>query len=204
MINPAWVLIWVAALSACTNMSGLDAQSKFSCKAPDGILCESMSGIYANAQAKNLPGQRVNQHGLDNKIDLPSATVHGVLTQPIYSGMPIRSAPRMLRVWFAPWEDTDGDLHDQSYVYLPIDAGRWLIEHNRDRIQESYRPARVPTHALTQHALGIDGVSTPQPHKDKEVIGIRQDRLNHEQGAALLQGINGPDDITPSSESGGF
>jgi conjugal transfer pilus assembly protein TraV len=37
-----------------------------------------------------------------------------VMTKPIYSGTPIRSAPRLLRVWFAPWEDTDGDLHDQS------------------------------------------------------------------------------------------
>lgn len=53
----------VVALSGCSSMSGFDAKSEFACKAPDGILCESMSGIYANAQAKNLPGQRVNARG---------------------------------------------------------------------------------------------------------------------------------------------
>lgn len=74
------------------------------------------------------------------------------MTKPIYSGTPIRSAPRLLRVWFAPWEDTDGDLHDQSYVYLPVDSGRWLIEHNRRRIQDNYRPVRAPSNVTAQAA----------------------------------------------------
>ena len=66
------------------------------------------------------------------------------MTQPVHTGTPIRSAPRILRVWFAPWEDADGDLHDQSFVYLPVDAGRWLIEHTQRKIQEGYRPVRPP------------------------------------------------------------
>ncbi|MCB0073733.1 MAG: hypothetical protein KDE20_19830, partial [Caldilineaceae bacterium] len=53
----------VVALSGCSSMSGYDAKTEFACKAPDGILCESITGIYANAQQKNLPGQRVNRHG---------------------------------------------------------------------------------------------------------------------------------------------
>lgn len=134
--------------TACGSMSGLDAKSNFACKAPDGVLCESMTGIYANAQAKNLPGQRI-KHGNSNgtgevsRAKEPDAGA-GVLTKPIYSGTPIRSAPLVLRVWFSPWEDSDGDLHDQSYVYLPVDSGKWLIEHNRRRIQDAYRPVRAP------------------------------------------------------------
>lgn len=135
------------ALVGCGSMSGLDAKDKFSCAAPDGVLCESMSGIYANAQQNNLPGQQVNRKSGDGE-KLSRAKVaadqENVLTKPIYSGTPIRSAPLILRVWFAPWEDTDGDLHDQSYVYLPVDSGRWLIEHNRRRIQDAYRPVRAP------------------------------------------------------------
>jgi hypothetical protein len=38
-------------------MSGLDGQGKFSCKAPDGIACASLAGVYANALQNNLPGQ---------------------------------------------------------------------------------------------------------------------------------------------------
>ncbi|MDE2430828.1 MAG: TraV family lipoprotein, partial [Burkholderiales bacterium] len=45
-------------LSGC-SFSGLDAKSSFSCKAPDGVLCESMTGVYANASLNNLPSQRI-------------------------------------------------------------------------------------------------------------------------------------------------
>ena len=136
----------VLALTACGSMSGLDAKDSFSCKAPDGVLCASMTGIYANAQANNLPGQRVKHDNGPDKVSRAKAPEAGtgVLTKPIYSGTPIRSAPLVLRVWFAPWEDTDGDLHDQSYVYLPVDSGKWLIEHNRRRILDAYRPVRAP------------------------------------------------------------
>ena len=134
------------ALSGCVNLSGYDAADKFACKAPDGVLCESMTGIYANAKENNLPGQRVTHAGGAGvaKSVVPAAQ-SGVITKPIYSGTPVRTAPRVLRLWFAPWEDQDGDLHDQNYVYMQVDTGRWLIEHNRRRIQDAYRPVSAPS-----------------------------------------------------------
>lgn len=140
-----------ALMAGCASMSGLDAKSDFACKAPDGILCESMSGIYANAVANNLPGQRVTRASAATTQSSSDASP-GVITSPISSGTPIRSAPLVLRVWVAPWEDSDGDLHDQSYVYLQVDSGKWLIEHNRRRIQDAFRPVRAP--AQTQSSAG--------------------------------------------------
>ena len=204
----------VVALSGCSSMSGFDAKSEFACKAPDGILCESMSGIYANAQAKNLPGQRVNARG-EAPVELSQAKAgSNVMTKPIYSGTPIRSAPRLLRVWFAPWEDTDGDLHDQSYVYLPVDSGRWLIEHNRRRIQDNYRPVRAPSNVTAQAAQpqaagagqqrqspGVLGQQpTPPADNGMESIGTRQDRMSNEQATELLNGIMRPGNVIPDSE----
>lgn len=204
----------VVALSGCSSMSGFDAKSEFACKAPDGILCESMSGIYANAQAKNLPGQRVNARG-EAPVELSQAKAgSNVMTKPIYSGTPIRSAPRLLRVWFAPWEDTDGDLHDQSYVYLPVDFGRWLIEHNRRRIQDNYRPVRAPSNVTAQAAQpqaagagqqrqspGVLGQQpTPPTDNGMESIGVRQDRMSNEQATELLNGIMRPGNVIPDSE----
>lgn len=43
----------------------------------------------------------------------------------------LRSEPRVLRLWMAPWEDSDGDLHDASLVHVVVDSGRWLIERVR-------------------------------------------------------------------------
>ena len=36
-----------------------------------------------------------------------------------------------MRLWIAPWEDADGDLHDASFVHVVVDTGRWLIERVR-------------------------------------------------------------------------
>ncbi|MGC3027047.1 type IV conjugative transfer system lipoprotein TraV [Burkholderia sp. DN3021] len=131
----------IAVVLAGCSFSGLDASSKFSCKAPDGVACASMSGVYANIQANNLPGQQIS-HGpslaATTKTPAPGSAV---LSRPLFSGSPIRSAPRELRLWFAPWEDGDGDLYDQSYAYLVIDNGQWLIAHNQRRIRDLYRPA---------------------------------------------------------------
>lgn len=201
------------ALTGCASMSGLDAKTEFACKAPDGILCESMSGIYANAQARNLPGQRVNARG-EAPVELSQAKGgSNVMTKPIYSGTPIRSAPRLLRVWFAPWEDTDGDLHDQSYVYLPVDSGRWLIEHNRRRIQDGYRPVTAPSNLADQSARqpagpdaqrqspGLLGQQpTPPAEEGMENIGVRQDRMSAEQAAELMNGIARPSNVNSDGE----
>lgn len=201
-----------AILSGCMSLSGYDAESKFACKAPDGILCESMTGIYENARQKNLPGQQVNRKGGEGSgapVELSRAKdSEAVLTKPVYSGTPIRSAPRILRLWFVPWEDSDGDLHDQSYVYLPVDSGRWLVEHNRRRIQDAYRPVRPPAQsalpsavqAQQQAALSAQAKQRAQrdaqrdaaPSAGEEGIGIAQPRLNIGNPSEFLQGILTP------------
>ncbi len=188
----------VAMLPACSNMSGLDANNQFACKAPDGILCESMSGIYANAQAKNLPGQRVG-HGTARASETGAAGSSGVLTRPIESGTPIRSAPRLLRVWFAPWEDSDGDLHDQSYIYLPVDTGRWLIEHNRRRVQDAYRPVRLPANTTTPVSQANPLRPTASPVNLNAPVdvpldgnGVNQARMGAAQARDLMGGLFKP------------
>ena len=48
-------------LGACMNMSGLGGDSKYACKAPEGVACDSVSGTYANAVHNNLPSQRAKR-----------------------------------------------------------------------------------------------------------------------------------------------
>lgn len=199
------------ALCGCASMSGLDAKSHFACKVPDGIFCESMSGIYANAQAKELPGQRVSQRA-NTEAPIELSQAKGVMTKPLYSGTPIRTAPRLLRVWFAPWEDSDGDLHDQSYVYLQVDSGRWLIEHNQRRIQDAYRPVRAPASATASQSPGAaQGCQACQDQRYGQtavqggevqdvVIGVRQDRMSDAQATQLLDGVLTPGDVAPQVE----
>jgi len=154
------------AISGCTNISGLGGTSDFQCKAPEGIPCQSVSGVHYNERAGNLPAQRAALgHGAPT-TELASAKSYGVASQeasrtqqtgaveaaPLPALGAIRSDPTVIRIWIAPWEDADGDLNDESRVYLQIDSGRWLIEHNRERIRNEFAPLAVSPAARGQAA----------------------------------------------------
>jgi len=124
--------IWLPGCS----MMGLDAQKSFSCKAPPGIGCSSLSGVYANAVADNLPGSTIKQATVYGKNDQGKSTVVGEAPT---TGTPVLSVPTVLRVWMAPWEDTRNVLHDQAFLYAVADPGHWQVAHSRKKIAEQYR-----------------------------------------------------------------
>lgn len=72
----------------------------------------------------------------------------------------LRSEPRVLRLWIAPWEDSDGDLHDASVVHVVIDTGRWLIERVRP-VPRSRLDGVTPPAAMTPSAQTSTTESAP-------------------------------------------
>ncbi|MDP2761326.1 MAG: TraV family lipoprotein [Sideroxyarcus sp.] len=116
--------------------AGVDSESHFKCQAPEGIGCSSLSGTYANALEDNLPGSPVKKSATYDKDGEKEHAITGAAPQ---TGTPILSAPVVLRIWVAPWEDGRKVLHDQAYLYAVVDPGHWQIEHNKKRISEQYR-----------------------------------------------------------------
>lgn len=41
--------------------------------------------------------------------------------------IPIRTPAQVMRIWVAPWEDTNGDLVTNGYIYTEIEPRRWVI-----------------------------------------------------------------------------
>ncbi len=41
--------------------------------------------------------------------------------------IPIRTQAKVMRIWMAPWEDDDGDLHADGYLYTEIESRRWNL-----------------------------------------------------------------------------
>lgn len=151
-------------LAGCTSMSGLSGNSTYACKAPEGTACESVSGTYANALQNNLPSQRRSDGTgapsapqparAASAPSNPSSAIAGLPPTPIT----LRSPPRILRLWFKPWEDSDHDLYDQGYVYVQVDAGQWQIEHVQRQIRDAYAPIK----ALSRSTGDIkEGASLP-------------------------------------------
>ncbi len=139
----------------CGNMSGLGGSEQYGCKAPAGVQCQSVSGNYYNsvrgttrlpaagAGAQPVPSAPLMKASLERRANLPidHATVGGAGYEP----QPLRSSPRILRLWIKPWEDADHDLVDQSYVYVRVDQGKWMLDHVQRQVREAYAPLRAPT-----------------------------------------------------------
>lgn len=167
--------IAMVSLTGCTSISGLSGESGYACKAPEGVACDSVSGTYANAVADRLPGRHTSRH-TSAGMAMPSQAA--VVSAPKLTPIPtqraaeqplaansLRSTPRVLRLWVKPWEDADGDLIDQSYIYVQIDNGQWLIEHAQRQIREAYAPVKPPPRLLNASAAqdAEKGVQRPQP-----------------------------------------
>lgn len=113
-------------LTACST-SGLDASSKFKCSYADNFAgCSSLSKVYDGS---------VNGGALDR-----TSFANTDFRKGLYSGMPVRTPESILRIWIAPWEDKEGDLRDQSFVYVAVRSSKWNISHNFENIIDEYRP----------------------------------------------------------------
>ncbi len=179
-----------ALITGCAStMSGLgESSSSFACKAPEGVTCKSVTGIYSNAAQHNLPAQMAkSKDAATAKIEEKSIKLNSYyddkargeqlaqlnpskaselnkmppsLMKTPQSGDPIRSLPLTLRIWLAPWIDADGDLHDQHYVYSTVHNGEWLIEANQAAIKDKYKAVSISKRAL---GLGKTPAATSEP-----------------------------------------
>jgi conjugal transfer pilus assembly protein TraV len=159
----------VGLLAGC-SITGMSASSSYGCKAPEGVKCDSVSGTYYNALANNLPSQRrtssepahppqpsaptlqdvrydastspVTLASLASTVGLGDATQTPARPQAQLPAS-LRSGPRISRLWIKPWEDSDGDLHGESLVYVQLEGGRWLVDHAQRQVREAYAPVRA-------------------------------------------------------------
>lgn len=104
----------VAVLAGCA--------ARYSCPAPKGVSCKPISEVYRSTlgngatpkAAKNAPAPSTSA-----KPPGPTALAE--------NQSPIRSAPKILKVWISPWIDDEGDLHQEGYVYVVVDHGAWAF-----------------------------------------------------------------------------
>lgn len=122
--------------------------SKFSCRETmDGIRCKNVSGVYDDTVLGNRTGASGEYDYVSVKegkggLTYSEAVVRGLQRD---DSRPVRIPPIVLRIWMAPYEDTDGDLHNSFYIYTEINnkRGRWLYG-------EKALDAKVNTSSLRQ------------------------------------------------------
>jgi len=177
--GPAAAALFGGCAGSLTGLEG--ASSSYNCKAPVGVRCDSVSGTYANALQGNLPSQRgapaaAGGNGASlappDGLAAPAArrrgttvpatrlTVDGQTGPADYFAAPLRSTPRILRIWIKPWEDADRDLNGESYVYVQVDDGRWLVDHAQRLARQGYSPVRLGRAPASNAAASAAGAST--------------------------------------------
>jgi conjugal transfer pilus assembly protein TraV len=136
--------IGVLTLSGCSALNV--GNEDYACQGmPNGVQCMSARDVYAatndgkvprptnadgdleavddaelNATAEQLESDRTTSSG-DRLIDMYVAP--RLPNKPV----PIRTPAEVMRIWVAPWEDTNGDLIVTGYIYTEIEARRWVV-----------------------------------------------------------------------------
>lgn len=164
----------------CADLAGVGGSSKYACKAPEGVVCQSMTGTYYNgATGRDEQKPDTSRNRKSNqpagRADEPQQAPRQIMLRAAkgLAPSPLRSKGKVLRLWIKPWEDSDRDLVDEINVYVQVDRGRWLVEHVQAVRKDMHAPlkppatgvAAAPAQAATAQGAGATTVpvQTVQP-----------------------------------------
>jgi conjugal transfer pilus assembly protein TraV len=78
---------------------------------------------------------------------------------------PIRTPAQIMRIWIAPWEDSDGDLMVSGYVYTELEPRRWMIGKSAPTVSPSLIPLQIeqrpPERPLDRDQTGSETEGMP-------------------------------------------
>lgn len=114
----------------------------FKCPVPldTGLECKSVTEVYrtyttAGKVDKAAPAQLESRDKVSTgsqETEKPPVQRDGtemiVRQLSLEDRVPLRIPPKVVRLWFAPFEDEDGDLNQGGYIYMEIAPERkWII-----------------------------------------------------------------------------
>jgi conjugal transfer pilus assembly protein TraV len=170
----AFVTLAVAAfLAGCTSLSGVGGEAHYACPAPQGVQCGSVTANYQQSLQRDLPPQPPSSRvpSIAQNANTAMVTAERLANPDSNFGTPLYAPPRILTLWVAPWEDRDNVLHDAAFVHVPIDHGRWLIDHVRTVTRPEGRAIRPPPPAASGAPAQTDASdrSSPPPRSSSPV-----------------------------------
>lgn len=167
LTNPLLKLIALgsfALVTGCSSLVNIGA-SDFNCPSPDGVQCKSSREIYEMTHDGNVPDPELGKKGKKarKKTDVesvqtndtkggeaastnhekaePDSVVDNYVAPRLSDRpVPIRTPAHVMRIWVAPWEDTNGDLITNGYVYTEIEPRRWVIGKPEGQGAPTLRP----------------------------------------------------------------
>ena len=128
---PLSVAALALAASGCSFAPLGIGSSESLCPAVEGGLCRSISEIHG--MSAELSSQ--TQPPSFGPVPAPG---HGA--DALGEAGVVRTAPRVLQVWLAPYVDGDGDYIGGQRIHLVVDIGDWSVRPPSDSDGSPYKP----------------------------------------------------------------
>jgi conjugal transfer pilus assembly protein TraV len=151
----------------------ISCSAKYACKDKvnlEGEKCDPITEVYEKKVIGSEPHKR-EKVKKEKKEEVISEDVEVVRGLSYEEGKPLRLPPRVIRIWIAPWEDSDGDLHQPSYIYSEISPkrGRWLFgEKETITTQPALRPMEKPASEFKVESEKGESIKKEEPKRKEE------------------------------------
>lgn len=160
------------AVTGCSSLTNIGSPD-YSCSPADGAKCKSTVEVYEMTHNGNIPdpeevtGKKSKKRAPSGKREKTtnssseaeseegsdkakkSATIGDSVIDTYVAPrlpdrpIPIRTPAHVMRIWIAPWEDTNGDLNTTGYMYTEIEERRWVIGDSNTSAQPTLRPLQT-------------------------------------------------------------
>lgn len=176
------VSVFLAGLASCSTQYG--------CKGlPEDPACLSVVEAYqitdkanatvrpsdASAPVVGKPGSSITsaQGSASTLADIDNRSTNSAPVPKIDDPTPIRTPSKVMRIWVAPWEDSDGDLNVSGYLFTELEPRRWMVGKAAPSVATSLKPLqvihrekekmRIPSNADTAN-MNPTGADDSRPH----------------------------------------
>lgn len=130
----------VTLVAGCSSLN--IGKNDYSCPGmPDGVQCMAARDVYASTNNGEVPRPSKQE---DSKTETATENGKGKESSSIPEKrdvvvdnfvaprlpdrpIPVRTPAQVMRIWVAPWEDTNGDLIVPGYVYTEIEPRKWVF-----------------------------------------------------------------------------
>jgi conjugal transfer pilus assembly protein TraV len=115
--------ITLIILSGCAGLN-----SSFTCPKQPGVMCNSLDQVNTMIDQGKLGSPTFsyanNKTQKNNGVNFSNSD----MSYPLASSDPLRYPEAVTRIWVAPFEDDNGNYHQDSLMYAVIKPGQWIGE----------------------------------------------------------------------------
>ena len=122
MKNILVMILVTILLSGCSSIN-----SQFDCPMKPGIRCESIDSVNSRVDRGEIGGTTCMGCITSPSIQsIPYKDVTYSRMSLFKNGEPLRYGETVMRVWVAPFEDKEGNYHQESDIYTITKPGSWI------------------------------------------------------------------------------